>query len=107
MTFASGGSALGSTVPSAVGLDLTVSPMCLDLGVGGPMSAASTSVRLVDGVLPLPSSSEASSGLLELGAIWKSARAGQHDQFALPELALSPGLVGFGPAFLDVLGDCP
>jgi hypothetical protein len=48
----------------------------------------------------------ASSRLLELGAVRKSAKAGQHDQFALLKLAPSLALVGFGPAFLDILSDC-
>jgi len=95
---------VGSTVSSAVGLDLIV--MRSDLGIGGPVAAASASVRPADGDPPLSSSSKASSELLELGAVWKSARASQHDQFALPELAPSPALVGFGPAFQDVPGDC-
>jgi hypothetical protein len=60
-------------------------------------------VRPTGGNLPLSSSSEASSELLELDAVWKSARAGQHDQFASPGLALSPTLIGFGPVFLDFL----
>jgi hypothetical protein len=67
------------------------------LGVAGlgVRPVASTSVRPVGGDPPLPSSSEASSELLGLGAGWKSARASQNDQFALLELAPSLALDGF------------
>jgi hypothetical protein len=120
MTLAGSGSASGLTVSSAlvldlvvgskmsstVGLDLVVLLMRSDLGIGGLVPAASVSVRLVGGDPLLSSSSEATSKLLELGAVWKSTRVGQHDQFALPELAPSLVLVGFGPTFLDVPSNC-
>jgi hypothetical protein len=77
------GSASSSTVVSfasvlAVGLDLAVSvlPTCSDLDVGGPMPVASALERSAKWGHPLPSSFEASSELLELGAIWKSAKGG-------------------------------
>jgi hypothetical protein len=77
-----GGYALGSTIVFsapvlAVGLDLTVfdSSVCLDIDVGGqvPISVvivASASVRPIGGgEPPLPSTSEASFVLLDLGAV--------------------------------------
>jgi hypothetical protein len=49
---------------------------------------------------PLPSESEFCTRLPDLGSVWKLG------QFASPELAPSPTLIGSGPAFLDVSGDC-
>jgi hypothetical protein len=78
-----GGSASGSMVVSsahilAMGLVLAIyiSPAYSDLDVGAPMPIAFASVRPVGGGHPFPSVSKASSGLLELGVVWKSARAG-------------------------------
>jgi hypothetical protein len=55
-----------STVSSVVDLDLV---MCSNLGIGGLVPATFASVRPVGGDPPLPSSSEASFELLELGVV--------------------------------------
>jgi hypothetical protein len=81
-------------------------PACFDVVVGRSILVAFALVRPVGGGQPpLLFESKASSRLLELGAVWKFAGAGQPAHFALPELALSSALVGSGPAFLDVSGD--
>jgi len=91
------------------GLDLVIStsPTYSDLVFGGSILVASASVKPVGGGQPpLLFASVASSGLLELGAVWKFIGAGQPAQFALSEVAPSLALVGSGPSFLDVSGDC-